>query len=103
MARRRRDAIWRPGHNPSAPTLSAEFVIGADAPETGRHNVEMVRDGRIAATVASLIETCRLNGVEPHAYLADVITKIINGHPNIQIDDLLPWAYSETLNCKFVA
>lgn len=63
----------------------------------------MVRDGRIAATVASLIETCRLNGVEPHAYLADVITKIINGHPNIQIDDLLPWAYSETLNCKFVA
>ena len=32
-------------------------------------------------------------GVEPHAYLADVITKIVNGHPNSQIDDLLPWAY----------
>ncbi len=45
------------------------------------------------AVVASLIETCKLNGVEPHAYLADVITRIVNGHPNKQIDDLLPWAY----------
>jgi hypothetical protein len=31
---------------------------------------------------------------EPHAYLADVIAKIVNGHPNSQIDELLPWAYS---------
>ena len=45
------------------------------------------------AVIASLIETCKLMGVEPHAYLADVITKIVNGHPNSQIDDLLPWAY----------
>jgi transposase len=26
-------------------------------------------------------------------YLADVTTKVVNGHPNSQIDDLLPWAY----------
>jgi transposase len=45
------------------------------------------------AVIASLIETCKLVGIEPHAYLADVITKIVNGHPNSQIDDLLPWAY----------
>jgi transposase len=45
------------------------------------------------AIVASLIETCKLNGIDPQAYLADVITKIVNGHPNSQIDDLLPWAY----------
>ena len=45
------------------------------------------------AVIASLIETCKLNGVDPHAYLADVITKIVNGHPNSRIDDLLPWAY----------
>lgn len=24
-------------------------------------------------------------------YLADVLTRIVNGHPNSQIDDLLPW------------
>ncbi|WP_367118851.1 transposase domain-containing protein [Mesorhizobium sp.] len=45
------------------------------------------------ATIASLIETCKLNGVEPHTYLADVIARIVAGHPQSQIDDLLPWAY----------
>lgn len=55
------------------------------------------------AVIASLIETCKLIGTEPHAYLADVITKIVNGHPNSQIDDLLPWAYSTEGNLKHVA
>ncbi len=44
------------------------------------------------AVVASLVETCKLNGVDPHAYLADIITRIVNGHPNRALDDLLPWA-----------
>ncbi|MET4044259.1 hypothetical protein ABIC03_005980, partial [Bradyrhizobium sp. RT6a] len=48
------------------------------------------------AVIASLIETCKLIGVEPHAYLADVITRIVNDHPNSQIDELLPWAYLAT-------
>jgi transposase len=55
------------------------------------------------AVVASLIETCKLCDVEPHVYLADVITKIVNGHPNSQIDDLLPWAYAATPTLKAVA
>ena len=46
------------------------------------------------AVVASLIETCKLNAVDPQAYLSDVITKIITGHPNSRIDELLPWAYA---------
>ena len=45
------------------------------------------------AVIASLIETCKLCSVEPRNYLGDVITKIVNGHPNSQIDDLLPWGY----------
>ena len=45
------------------------------------------------AVLASLIETCKLNDVEPQAYIADVLTRLINGHPNSRIDDLLPWAY----------
>jgi transposase len=45
------------------------------------------------ATVASLIETCKLNEIDPLAYLTDVLTKIANGHPNSDIDQLLPWAY----------
>jgi hypothetical protein len=54
-------------------------------------------------TVASLIETCKLSGVEPNAYLADVITRIVNGRPNSQIDDLLPWAYAPAQDFKGVA
>ena len=55
------------------------------------------------AVIASLIETCKLTGIEPHAYLADVITRIVNGHPNSQIDDLLPWAYPVAQPTKAVA
>lgn len=48
------------------------------------------------AIIASLIETCKLNGVDPQPYLADVLTSIVNGHPQSQIDDLMPWAYIKT-------
>jgi transposase len=50
------------------------------------------------AVIASLIETCKLVGVEPQTYLADVITKIVNGHPNNRIDELLPWAHAALKN-----
>jgi len=46
------------------------------------------------ATIASLVETCKLNAVDPQAYLADVIARIVAGHPQSQIDELLPWAYA---------
>ena len=55
------------------------------------------------AIIASLIETCKLNGIDPTTYLADVITKIVNGHPNSQIDELLPWAYPATPTLNDVA
>ncbi len=46
------------------------------------------------ATIASLIETCKLNDIDPEAYLADVINRIVAGHPQSQSDELLPWAYA---------
>ena len=55
------------------------------------------------AVIASLIETCKLLGVEPHAYLADVITRIVNRHPQSRLDDLLPWAYPTMPQLKAVA
>jgi transposase len=45
------------------------------------------------AAIASLVETCKLNAVDPQAYLADVIARIVAGHPQSKIDELLPWAY----------
>ncbi len=51
-------------------------------------------EGGVAwGVVASLIETCKLNGVEPHAYLTDVLAKLADGWPMSRLDDLLPWAY----------
>jgi hypothetical protein len=38
------------------------------------------------AIIASLVETCKLNHVDPLAYLTDVLTRIANGHPNSAID-----------------
>jgi len=46
------------------------------------------------AVLASLIATCKLNDVEPQAYIEDVITKLINGHLQSRLDELLPWAYA---------
>lgn len=43
------------------------------------------------AVIASLVETCKLNGVEPQTYLTDSITRIVNGHPNSRLEELLPW------------
>jgi len=45
------------------------------------------------AVIASLVETCKINDVDPLAYLTDVLTRIVNGHPNRDIDQLLPWSY----------
>jgi len=51
-------------------------------------------EGGVAwGVVASLIETCKLNGVEPHGYLTDVLTKLAQGWPASRLDDLLPWGY----------
>ena len=43
------------------------------------------------ATIASLIETCKLNDIDPNAYLTRVLTAIVQGHKQKQITDLLPW------------
>jgi transposase len=46
------------------------------------------------ACIASLIETCKLNGVDPQAYLADVLYKLVNLWPAARLDELLPWAWN---------
>lgn len=46
--------------------------------------------GERAATIYSLIGTAKLNGIDPEAYLRDVLTRIAD-HPVNRIDQLLPW------------
>jgi transposase len=61
------------------------------------------RGGEHWAIIASLVETCKLCGVDPQAYLADVLSRIVTGHLNTHIDDLLPWAYATAPDLRAVA
>jgi transposase len=45
------------------------------------------------ATIASLVETCKLNAVDPFGYLTSTLTALVNGHKRSQIAHLLPWNY----------
>ncbi|QFI66395.1 Mobile element protein [Sinorhizobium alkalisoli] len=45
------------------------------------------------ATIASLIETCKLNSIDPLAYMTATLASIVNGHKHRQIEGLLPWNY----------
>ena len=44
--------------------------------------------------MASLVETCKLNGVDPQRYLTDLLTRLVNGWPNSRIDELMPWKWT---------
>ena len=44
--------------------------------------------------IASLIETCKINGVEPFAYLNATLTAIAHDHPQSRLDDLLSWNFT---------
>ena len=46
------------------------------------------------AVIASLIETCKMNAVDPHVWLTSTLTAIVNGHKQSQTDNLLPWNYA---------
>ena len=46
------------------------------------------------ACMASLIETCKLNDLDPQAYFTDVLTKLVNLWPASRLDDLMPWNWT---------
>jgi len=52
--------------------------------------------GRSWARIASLIATCKINGVEPYAWMKATLEAIAKGHPQSRIDDLMPWAFDRT-------
>jgi transposase len=46
------------------------------------------------ACLASLIETCKLNGLNPQTYFTDLLTRLVNGWPQKRIDELMPWHWA---------
>ena len=51
--------------------------------------------GHTWAIVLSLTQTCKLNGVDPQAYLADVLERIVSGRAKTRdLPDLMPWNWA---------
>lgn len=46
------------------------------------------------AILAALVETAKLNRIEPRAFLADILGRLVAGHPINGIDELLPWSWA---------
>jgi transposase len=50
------------------------------------------RGGHVAATLYSLIGTCKLHRIEPYAYLKDVLQRLPS-HPINRLAELLPFSW----------
>lgn len=50
--------------------------------------------GERAAILYTVLETAKLNGLDPEAHLADVIDRMAKGHPINRLAELLPWSWS---------
>ena len=60
------------------------------------------RGGQRAAALHSLVVTTKMNNVDPHAWLADVLACIAT-HPAHRIDELLPWNWKSACSLKALA
>ena len=54
--------------------------------------------GERAAAIYTVIETCKMNGVEPQAYIADFIAKIADDWPASRWDEIMPWNWQPLKN-----
>jgi transposase-like protein len=84
---------------PEEPQNDAAVTVTAVPDRGSRRPAKRGTDGggEHWAILASLIETCKLNDINPQAYLADILARIANDYPINRIDELLPWTW--TANC----
>ncbi len=72
-------------------------------PDVRHHDVASDSGADHWATIASLIETCKLNGVDPQDYLADIFASLVESHPINRIDELLPWNWAAARQARRAA
>ena len=48
------------------------------------------------ALLSSIVATCRFNDVNPVAYITETLQAILDGHPQSEIEDLMPWRFRKT-------
>jgi transposase len=71
----------------------------------GRHNWTFAgsdRGGERAAAIYTLIETAKLNGIDPQAWLADGLARLPD-HPAKRINQLLPWHWAASARARAAA
>ncbi|MBB6262211.1 transposase [Paenochrobactrum gallinarii] len=49
--------------------------------------------GRTWATLATLLQTCKMNSVDPLNWLSQTLSRIAQGWPVTEIEDLIAWNY----------
>lgn len=59
--------------------LLAQFELGYD------------EGGDNWAVIATLIENCKISGINPHVWLTDTLTRLAAGHPANAVGELMPW------------
>jgi hypothetical protein len=86
-------APWQGTHNNVAERLLRGIAVS-------RKNFLFLgsdRGGDRAAFIYTIIETAKLNGLNPEAYLTAVLDRLAHGHSNHRLDELLPWNFQTTL------
>jgi transposase len=49
--------------------------------------------GRTWATIATLLQTAKVNSVDPQAWFTQTLERLANGWPSTEADALMPWNY----------
>jgi len=49
--------------------------------------------GKNWAVLVTLIECCKLHGLNPITYLTEVLTRLVNSHLESRLGELTPWAW----------
>ena len=81
----------------STRTFADETLVPGLDPGRGRKNSLFAgsdEGGANWACLASPVETCKMNNVNPQLYFTDLQTRLVNGWPQNRIDELMPWHWA---------
>uniref|UniRef100_UPI00292ECEC7 IS66 family transposase n=1 Tax=Bradyrhizobium sp. 33ap4 TaxID=3061630 RepID=UPI00292ECEC7 len=75
--------------------LDSNIVERAIRPQTiTRKNSLFAGSGQTWTTIATLLQTAKMNNVDPFAWLAVTLQRIANGWPSSELDALMPWNHA---------
>ena len=78
--------------------IDSNIVVRAIRPQTITRKNSLFAGseggGRTWATLATLLQTCRMNSVDPLNWLSQTLTRIAQGWPVADIEALMPWNFT---------